>query len=61
MGKNKKEDHCFVIRKKTKEIQNSATMMISVGGMGVVFLGKLRTKRGIVCIKILKKRILKQI
>ena len=41
MGKRKEEDDIF-LRKKTKEKQNSATIMISVDEKGTVFPVKLK-------------------
>ena len=41
MDKNKKEDDNFM-RKKTEEKENTATMMISVDGIGTVFQVKLK-------------------
>ena len=55
-----KNDDTFM-GKKAKEKQNIATMRISVDGIGIVFPVKLKITRGIVWIKALKKRILKNI
>ena len=46
--------------KKTEQKQNSATIMISVDGKGIVFPVKLKLHRGNVWIKILKKRNFKK-
>ena len=43
MDKNKKEDDNFM-RKKTEEKENTATMMISVDGIGTVFQVKLKLR-----------------
>ena len=43
MSKSKSEDDTFM-RKKTKK-QSSATMIISVDGIGTVFLVKLKLKK----------------
>ena len=44
MSKSKSEDDTFM-RKKTEKKQSSATMIISVDGIGTVFLVKLKLKK----------------
>ena len=59
MGKSIKEDDTY-LRKTTKEKQNSATMMISANGIGIVFQWSWNYKGNQLNIDI-KKRILKKI
>ena len=44
MGKNKKEDIDTFLRKKREQKQDSATMIISVDGIGTDFPVKLKLK-----------------
>ena len=57
----KQKRRWYLYEEKTEGKQSSPTMRISVEGIGKVFPGKLIITRGIVSIKILKKRILRKI